>query len=150
MGVHSAESLLRDQVTRNHAAGVLWQADPDCILLRDRFHDLTDDQVRSLALFAGLAGGVLMTSDKLDELSPERAALFAALLRQPQLACRFPYLADHAATGVVVQEVTAPGAATVTNRFNTRGIAAQSGDVTLAPYASHLAAPPGHPLETFR
>ena len=60
--------LLRDQLTRNHASGILWQADPDCILLRDRFHELSDQQVRSLALFAGLAGGVLMTSDKLDEL----------------------------------------------------------------------------------
>jgi alpha-galactosidase len=149
-GDYSAESLLRDQVTRNHASGVLWQADPDCILLRDRFHELSDDQVRSLALFAGLAGGVLMTSDKLDELSPERAALFADLLRQPELACRFPQLADHAQTGVVVQEVTAPGAPSATNLFNTRGIAGQSGDVTLAPYASRLIAPAGHSLEAFR
>ena len=52
-GDQSAESLLRDQATRNHAAGRLWQADPDCILLRDRFHDLSDAQVTSLALLAG-------------------------------------------------------------------------------------------------
>jgi hypothetical protein len=32
-----------------------------------------DDQVRFLALFAGLAGGVLMTSDKLDDLRPDLA-----------------------------------------------------------------------------
>ena len=100
---------------------MLWQADPDCILLRDRFHELSDDQVRSLAMFAGLAGGVLMSSDKLDELSPARAELFAGLLREPALACEFPEMGRHAATGVIVQRATRPDGAGVTNLFNTRG-----------------------------
>jgi alpha-galactosidase len=91
-GEYSAESLLRDQVSRNHAAGILWQGDPDCVLLRSRFHELTDTQVETLARFAGNAGGVLMTSDKLDELTPERAALFADLLRERVVACAYPKL----------------------------------------------------------
>ncbi|NNM76482.1 alpha-galactosidase [Sphingomonas sp. ID1715] len=95
-GEYSAESLLRDQVSRNHGAGILWQADPDCVLLRDRFHELSDDQVTLLARFAAYSGGVLMTSDKLDELSPERAALFAELLRQPIAGCDFPQLGHSA------------------------------------------------------
>jgi len=92
-GHYSAESLLRDQTSRNFGNGIFWQADPDCILLRERFHHLTDEQVRSLALFAGLAGGVLMTSDRLDEISDERGRLFADLAReaQPQ-PCDFPQL----------------------------------------------------------
>lgn len=91
-GDYSAESLLRDQVTRNHAAGILWQADPDCVLLRDRFHELSDDQVELLARFAAGSGGVLMTSDKLDELSVKRAELFAQLLLEPVEKCDFPKL----------------------------------------------------------
>jgi alpha-galactosidase len=91
-GDYSAESLLRDQVTRNHAAGILWQGDPDCVLLRERFHELSDVQVETLARFAGYAGGVLMTSDRLDELSPARAALFAELLHTPVGGCAFPGL----------------------------------------------------------
>lgn len=91
-GDQSAESLLRDQATRNHAAGRLWQADPDCILLRNRFHDLTDAQVESLALLAGLSGGVLMTSDHLGELTPRRAALFEALAGLEVAECRYPSL----------------------------------------------------------
>jgi alpha-galactosidase len=92
-GHYSAESLLRDQASRNFGNGIFWQADPDCILLRERFHHLTDEQVRSLALFAGLAGGVLMTSDRLDEISAERGRLFADLAREsrPQ-PCDFPQL----------------------------------------------------------
>lgn len=96
-GEYSAESLLRDQVSRNHASGILWQADPDCVLLRDRFHELSDRQVELLARFAANAGGVLMTSDHLGELSPGRAALFAGLLRDDVASCDFPNL-GHPAT----------------------------------------------------
>lgn len=93
-GDQSAESLLRDQATRNHAAGRLWQADPDCILLRDRFHDLSDPQVASLALLAGLSGGVLMTSDHLGELTVERATLLDALAGLDVVECRYPSLGN--------------------------------------------------------
>jgi alpha-galactosidase len=92
-GHYSAESLLRDQAARNFANGIFWQADPDCILLRERFHDLTEDEVHSLALFAGLAGGVLMTSDQLDDVSDARARLFATLARSTETRpCEFPRL----------------------------------------------------------
>ncbi|MDB5918805.1 MAG: alpha-galactosidase [Massilia sp.] len=137
-GDYSAESLLRDQVTRNHGAGVLWQADPDCILLRSRFHDLSDDQVRSLALFAALAGGVLMSSDKLDELTPEREAFFAGLLREAALGCEFPQIEALSTTGVVVQRGRNADGTSITNLFNTRGEAAVFDRHQLAPYASKL------------
>jgi alpha-galactosidase len=99
-GEYSAESLLRDQVSRNHAANILWQADPDCVLLRERFHELSNAQIELLARFAAYSGGVLMTSDKLDELSPERAALFANLLREDIAGCDFPNF-GHAAKPLV-------------------------------------------------
>lgn len=92
-GHYSAESLLRDQTARNFANGILWQADPDCILLRERFHDLSDDQVEALALFAGLAGGVLMTSDQLDEVPERRRRLLAELAGDgAAYRCDFPFL----------------------------------------------------------
>ena len=91
-GEYSAESLLRDLATRNHANGVLWQADPDCVLLRDRFHELTDTQLDSIARFAAASGGVLMTSDTLSELPPERAEMFAQLLLAKASGSRFPAL----------------------------------------------------------
>jgi alpha-galactosidase len=96
-GHYSAESLLRDQTARNFANGILWQADPDCILLRERFHDLSDDQVTSLARFAGLAGGVLMTSDQLDEVPEPRRRLFAELAGDGRpYRCDFPLLGQTA------------------------------------------------------
>jgi alpha-galactosidase len=137
-GNHSAESLLRDQLTRNHGSGILWQADPDCILLRERFHELTDDQLRSLALFAGLAGGVLMTSDKLDELPRDRAELFAALLNERRLSCEFPALGAEE-DRLIVQRARRGDGSSVLNLFNTGGSALRTGrGGELPPYASRL------------
>jgi alpha-galactosidase len=102
-GEQSAESLLRGQTTRNHASGILWQADPDCILLRDRYHELTDQQVHALALFAGLAGGVFMTSDSLDTLSDERARLFERLASLDIIRCSYPDLGKN---GPMIRQLT--------------------------------------------
>lgn len=98
----SAQSLLRDTGTRNFANHILWQADPDCILLRERFHHLTDAQLRSLALYAGMIGGVTMTSDALDELSPERLRLWKLLLAPGD--CRFPFLGQSDPVSVQVRD----------------------------------------------
>jgi alpha-galactosidase len=145
-GDHSAESLLRDQLTRNHASGILWQADPDCVLLRDRFHDLSDDQVRSLLLFAGLSGGVLTSSDRLDELPPERARAFATLLGE-DLTCDFPKLGRE---GPIVQRARRPDRSTILNLFNPTGAAVRLEDGTrLGPYESKLIVAPGDRLADF-
>jgi len=145
-GEHSAESLLRDLVTRSHGAGILWQADPDCILLRDRFHELSDMQVRSLALYGGLAGGVLMTSDKLNELSEERAKLLARLLSLDIRECRFPN--SERLSPVIMQRVTFADGRDITNQFNVsdQPVTLDDGS-TLAPYASQQSsATPFDPL----
>ncbi len=91
-GSLSAQSLLRDQTTRNFANHILWQIDPDCILLRHDYHNLSDPEVRSLAIFAGMSGGVSITSDKLDELSPERLRLWRLVLPTQRASCYHPFL----------------------------------------------------------
>lgn len=114
-GEYSAESLLRDLQTRNHANGVLWQADPDCVLLRERFHELSDGEIDALARFGAGAGGVLMTSDTLSGLPPARATLFAELLRQGATGCDFPALGRD---GTVVQRVRRDDDVIAIQRFN--------------------------------
>jgi len=123
-GNHSAQSLLRDQTSRNFANGIFWQADPDCILLRSRFHDLTDEEVRSLALFAGLSGGLLMTSDQLDEVSEERRQLLARLIGDGKThTCDFPRLGQ--ADNVLIQQATESDGTVLINVFNTGDLPAE-------------------------
>jgi alpha-galactosidase len=117
-GHYSAESLLRDQTSRNFANGIFWQADPDCVLLRSRFHELTDTELRSLAVFAALSGGLLMTSDQLDEVSEDRRQLFAQLLGDGKTRpCSFPQLGR--ADPVLVQQVAQDDGTVLINMFNT-------------------------------
>jgi len=92
LGQLSAESLLRDQAARNFTNHILWQTDPDCILLREPFHYLTETELRSLAIYAGMCGGVTLTSDALHELSPERVDLWKLLLPTRTATCNFPFL----------------------------------------------------------
>ncbi|MGB8984259.1 MAG: glycoside hydrolase family 36 protein, partial [Anaerolineales bacterium] len=47
-GDYSAQSLLRDQACRNFANHILWQSDPDCVLLRERFSDLSEEEIKTL------------------------------------------------------------------------------------------------------
>lgn len=88
----AAPSPIRDQATRNFANHILWRGDPDCVLLRERFHHLTHKELRSLALYAGMCGGVMMTSDQLSELSAERLQLWRLLLSGAHAGCDFPLL----------------------------------------------------------
>lgn len=132
-GEYSAESLLRDLQTRNHAHGLLWQADPDCLLLRDRFHHLADAQLEGLARFAGGAGGVTMTSDTLDRLSPERAALFAEILSRRTIGCDFPALGTD--TPIITQRLRDADGVVTTQHYNPTATAAVTTDgVRLPPY----------------
>ena len=91
-GEQSAMSLLRDLPARNFANQVLWQVDPDCVLLRDRYHYLSDAEVCALAIFAAMAGGVMMTSDNLVELSEARLDLWQFLLSRGSFTPRYPLL----------------------------------------------------------
>jgi alpha-galactosidase len=99
----SAQSLLNDLATRNFGNHVLWQADPDCILLRDTHHNLTDKEVRSLAIYAGMSGGVMLTSDDLQELSDNRLGLWKFILEMDSNVCNFPFLGLSPITYVRVQ-----------------------------------------------
>lgn len=115
-GEYSAESLIRDLQARNHAHGTLWQADPDCLLLRDRYHDMTGGEVEALARFAAGCGGALMTSDTLADLPADRAVLFAELLRAGTAGCDFPLLG--AEGGLVRQRLRGGSDAGEENHFN--------------------------------
>jgi alpha-galactosidase len=121
IGERSARALLGVLMLRNFANRILCQADPDCVLLRSRFHHLSDDEIRSLALYAGMSGGVLTTSDALHELPPERIELLRLLLTVGADECRYPLLGQTDPVVVQVQDAVDFGGENLTavNLFNT-------------------------------
>jgi alpha-galactosidase len=76
----SAQAALRNTLTRAWMHPLLWTNDPDCLLARGTQTQLTLPQVQALATAIGLTGGMLMLSDDMRTLWPERASLAACLL----------------------------------------------------------------------
>ncbi len=71
---------IRNIMGRFWMHGRLWLNDPDCMLARDSETALTLDEVRSLATVIALSGGMILDSDNLMRLSPQRRALLSMML----------------------------------------------------------------------
>jgi alpha-galactosidase len=76
----SAETAIRNTMTRGWMHNRLWANDPDCLLVRTDRTKLTLDETRSLATAIGLSGGMMLSSDDLDKVPPERLELISMLL----------------------------------------------------------------------
>jgi len=75
----SLRNSLRNVATRTWMHNRWWTNDPDTLLMRSTQTQLTEDEVLAQVTLIGLSGGLLLLSDKLDALTPERRALVAAL-----------------------------------------------------------------------
>ncbi len=80
----SAEVAIRNTMTRWWTHGRLWANDPDCLLVRTHRTKLTLDETRTLASVIGLSGGMVLSSDDLERVPPERIEIISILL--PPLA----------------------------------------------------------------
>jgi alpha-galactosidase len=76
----SAETAIRNTLTRSWMQGRLWSNDPDCLLARTDRTKLTLDETQSLATAIGLSGGMMLSSDDLGQVPPERLELISMLV----------------------------------------------------------------------
>ena len=109
VGERPVETSLRDRATRNFANGILWQADPDCIVLRTAS---TSSRITSSRVWhsGGPVRRVAMTSDHLGELSPERRALWSYILGDGNAGrCDFPLLGRTAEFGPLIAQIRRGG-----------------------------------------
>jgi len=58
----------------------LWINDPDCLLVRERDSELTLSEVQTWTSVVGLSGGMVLMSDDVSQLEPQRAAYISLLL----------------------------------------------------------------------
>jgi alpha-galactosidase len=86
----SARNALRNVLARAALHQRLWLNDPDCALVRERSTRLSATEVETLAAAIAASGGLVVDSDDLGCVGPERLALLRRLLpasgRSPQLA----------------------------------------------------------------
>lgn len=80
-GIPGAENAVRNTLTRAPFHNRWWVNDPDCLLLRESTH-LTTAEVQSMAAVMAMTGGLLMISDDLPQVTPERLAILQAILPQ--------------------------------------------------------------------
>ncbi len=74
-GGHSTRLAARNALTRAFLHGHLWANDPDCVLVRTDRTRLTTAEVRLLVAAVALTDGMIVSSDRLDLVPPERLDL---------------------------------------------------------------------------
>lgn len=75
----AARNALQNPLTRTAMHKRWWFNDPDCLLLRPQT-TLTTDEVRTIASVISLTDGLLLLSDDLSQLPPERLSIAQVLL----------------------------------------------------------------------
>lgn len=96
VGCHWSEGGLGNMLQESYADlylnGLFWQNDPDVLYIRDYFTKLSDRETMSLALWDGMLGGSVNTSDAYHRCPPERRRLWRFLKPAATVAtARAPY-----------------------------------------------------------
>ena len=72
-------SMFNESKGAQHINNVWWQNDPDAIILRSKYSNMSDAEARSMILWMGMLGGIVNTSDLFHEIPTERTNLFRFL-----------------------------------------------------------------------
>lgn len=82
----SLRNALRNTLNLSSLHQRWWWNDPDCLLVRDLDTRLTEPEVQSAVSLIGLSGGMLVSSDDLRQVNPERIKWVSLLV--PNLGLR--------------------------------------------------------------
>ncbi len=86
-------SMFEETKGNQHINNVWWQNDPDAMIIREKYSQLNATETKSMALWMGMLGGVINTSDLFYDIPKERTALFQFLEpNNNKLTCYFPFL----------------------------------------------------------
>jgi hypothetical protein len=72
-------SMFNESKGAQHINNVWSQNDPDAIILRSKYSNMSDAEARSVILWMGMLGGIVNTSDLFHEIPTGRTNLFRFL-----------------------------------------------------------------------
>jgi hypothetical protein len=72
-------NMFEESKGAQHINNVWWQNNPDAMIIQERYSHLTDAETRSTALWMGMLGGVINTSDLFYDIPQRRTELFRFL-----------------------------------------------------------------------
>jgi hypothetical protein len=100
-----ATNMFDESRGNQHINNVWWQNDADAMILRKRYSDLSDAETKSIALWIGMLGGVINTSDLFHDIPKERTELFRFLEPTEQkLTSNIPSLTSVTKSEVLVRK----------------------------------------------
>ncbi len=79
LSIGALRNNIRHTLNLSALHGRWWWNDPDCVMVRDYDTTLNNDEVLSNLSLVGLSGGLMISSDDLTRLSPERQRLVGLL-----------------------------------------------------------------------
>jgi hypothetical protein len=112
-GGFGPQNMLRESFFDQYFNNLWWQNDPDAILLRDFHLELTGNEVEGLALWQGMLGGSINTSDPLHRIDPRRLQLWRFLEPGGKWTAEMPYFDLGRKMLVAVRRFEAPRASAV-------------------------------------
>lgn len=71
---------VRNTIHRQFMHERLWCNDPDCLLVRQNKNKMTLDEIRTFSSLAALSGGMVLISDDMTQLAPERLDVLRTVL----------------------------------------------------------------------
>jgi hypothetical protein len=110
----STFNMFREMLTGQYFNNIFWQNDPDVIYLRDFDMNLSYDEKYTIALWDGILGGVINTSDRFHMLSNDFIRLWRFLQpSEEKINAELPFWADHNGLFVAVKKYSGEEATAV-------------------------------------
>lgn len=113
-----AQNFFQEVQGQQYFNNVWWQNDPDAIILRSEYNHLSGNEVESLALYMGMLGGAVNTSDLFHTIPEKNLEIFRMLEPGDQKkTATFPFMVNPGKIDVLVRELK-PGKAWAVLFFN--------------------------------
>jgi hypothetical protein len=98
-------NMFHEMCSGQYFNNVWWQNDPDSVFLRDYFMHLSETEIESIGLFAGIIGSSVNTSDWLHQLPEHRLKIWRFIQpSQKSQTALLPFWHRHEETIVLVRE----------------------------------------------